>query len=290
METSTARDLIREAERRLKRSPAIDHWPADREKREATALLGHVLGMDDGGPDPSEFVPIRARRRFRELVRRRAGGEPVAHIVGWIEFRGLRLAVRPGTFVPRQSSEFLVDQAVHRLRARRAPVMVDVATGVGPIALASADAVDRAEVHGVDLAPDAVQQARKNARALGLSNALFHRGDLFAPLPRGIRERVDVVTLHPPYVPREEIEDLPLEVKGFEPVHTLTDFSDLGMGLTERTAAEALDWLRPGGWLLVEVSPDRARTVRGLLQRAGYRDVRSTKGWPEITRVIVGRT
>lgn len=285
-----ARELIEEGKRRLQRSPAIDHWPADREWRDAEALLAKALGHDeDEVPDRRAQVNGRIAHRYRRLVRRRAGGEPMAHILGWTEFRGLRLRVRPGAFVPRQSSEWTVEQAVRRLRPRRRPVLVDVATGMGPVPLAVASEVEKAEVHGTDLLEAGLRQARANARALGLRRAHFHRGDLFGPLPMALRARVDVVTAHPPYVPRDEIDDLPLEVRGFEPVDTLTDHSDEGMGLVERSVLEARAWLRPGGWLLLEVSPDRARAVRGLVQRAGYDEVRSTKGWPEITRTIVGR-
>ena len=287
----TAKELIDEGEARLRRSPAIDHWPADRERREATALLAFALGDSDAPEDvdEDETVGARAGARYRALVRRRAGGEPMAHILGWTRFRGLRLTVRPGAFVPRQSSELLAERAVQRLRGRRRPVHVDLATGIGPVALAAAQAVRSAEVHGTDLSAEATRQARANARALGLRNVAFHTGDLFGPLSSSLRGRVDVVTVHPPYVPRREVRDLPLEVRGFEPVATLTDFSPHGMGLLERTAEEGPMWLRPGGWLLVEVSPDRARSVRGLLIRSGYRDVRSTRGWPDITRVVVGR-
>jgi release factor glutamine methyltransferase len=288
----TASELLEEGEARLKRSPAIDHWPADREHREATVLLSVALGDDDGSEelsDPDREVGARIRDRYRRLIRRRAGGEPMAHILGWTVFRGLRLSVRPGAFVPRQSSELLASRAVNRLRGRRRPVAVDLATGIGPVALSVADAVRAAEVHGTDISEDAVRQARANARSLRLSNAAFHRGDLFAPLPPGLRGRVDVITVHPPYVPRREVGHLPIEVRGFEPEDTLTDFSPDGMGLLERTAAQAPEWLRPGGWLLVEVSPDRARSVRGRLLRSGYLAVRSTRGWPDITRVVVGR-
>lgn len=286
-----ARELIREGERRLKRSPAIDHWPADREWRDAAALLAHALG-EEGEEEPEDLdaeVPGRGAARFRRLVRRRAGGEPVAHIVGWTEFRNLRLRIRPGAFVPRQSSEWTVEQTVRRLRPRRSPVHVDVATGVGPIALAVASEVPAAEVHGTDLLASGLRQARANASRLGIRNARFHTGDLFGPLPASRRGGVDAVTLHPPYVPRLEVGDLPLEVRGFEPERTLTDYSEHGMGLVERTVAEARTWLRPGGWLLVEVSSDRSRRIRGLLQRTGYAEVRSTRGWPEITRTVVGR-
>lgn len=273
----------------MRRSPAIDHWPADRERREAEILLGLVLGVEADDLDDAKTVPPARARRYSDLVRRRAGGEPMAHILGWTEFRGLRLLVRPGVFVPRQSSEFTVEQAVRRLSRRSRPIAVDLATGIGPIALAVAAAVPRARVMGADISPGALRLARDNARALRLRNVAFRRGDLFAALPGSVRSRVDVITLHAPYVPRAEVQDLPLEVRGFEPEPTLTDYSDHGLALIERAAAEGTEWLRPGGWILLEVSPDFARQVRGVVVRNGYREVRSTKGWPGVTRVIVGR-
>jgi release factor glutamine methyltransferase len=160
---------------------------------------------------------------------------------------------------------------------------------VGPVALAVAHEVPRASVHGTDISVAAVRQARANAASLGLNNAAFHRGDLFAALPRGLRGRVDAVTVHPPYVPLQELGDLPIEIRGFEPEDSLTDHSVDGLGLLERTATEAPEWLRPGGWLLVEVSPDRARAVRSRLIRSGFRDVQSMRGWPHVSRVVVGR-
>ncbi|MGH2546713.1 MAG: N5-glutamine methyltransferase family protein [Actinomycetota bacterium] len=287
--TTTAGDLIADGERRLRRSPAIDHWPPSRERDEARVLLSLSLGAEADDLEDDRAVDGRRARRYHSLIRRRAGGEPMAHILGWTEFRGLRLRVRPGAFVPRQSSEFTVAQALRRLRGRRRPVAVDLATGIGPIALSLAAAAPRAEVHGTDISADAIRQARGNAASLGLRNVRFHVGDMFAPLPRRLRGGVDVLVAHVPYVPHPEMGDLPLEVRGFEPEHTLTDYTESGLSLVERAAGEGGAWLRPGGWILLEVSPDFARQVRGLLVRAAYRDVRSTKGWPEVTRVIVGR-
>jgi release factor glutamine methyltransferase len=285
----TVRELLRDAERRLRRSPAIDHWPADRERREARSLLALALGAEDEDLQLGDTVDGRRARRFSGLVRRRAGGEPMPHILGWTEFRGLRLRVRPGAFVPRQSSEFTVEQALRRLRGRSRPVAADLATGIGPIALAVASAAPRARVFGTDISADALNQARANARALGLANVWFRRGDLFGALPRSIHGTVDVVTVHAPYVPRHEIRHLPLEIRGFEPEHTLTDYTKHGLSLVERAVGEAPGWLRPGGWLLLEVSPDFARRVRTFLVREGYADVRSTRGWPWVTRVVLGR-
>ncbi|HEX2029979.1 MAG TPA: HemK/PrmC family methyltransferase [Actinomycetota bacterium] len=288
-EPTTAGDLIDEAVQRLKRSPAIEHWPSDRERWDAEQVMSFVLGLDDEAPYLDEPIDGRRRRRFRELVRRRAGGEPLAQIFGYTRFCGLKLTVTPGIFVPRQSTEFMVDQALRRLRGRQRPVAVDLATGGGPVALAVAHALRRAEVHGTDVSEEAVGVARRNARTLRLANVSFRRGDLYAPLPRRLAGVVDVVTIHPPYVPRSDVETLPLEIRGFEPEHTLTDYSDHGLGIAERAAVDGRAWLRPGGWILMEVSPDRARAVRALVVRAGYRDVRSTIGPPQVTRVVVGR-
>ena len=195
----------------------------------------------------------------------------------------------PGVFVPRHSSEFLAEQAVRRLRKRRAPVHVDLATGAGTIALAVADGVPGADVYGTDLSEEAVRLARKNAKRLGL-RATFAVGDLFGALRVKLKGRVDVITLHPPYVARDEVVDLPDEVRAWEPEHTLTDQSDDGLGLVRRAVEEAPAWLRKNGWLLMETDPDRARDVKRVYEQGGFRDVASTKGGElKVTRVIVGR-
>jgi len=281
-----ARRVLARAVKQLKASPAIDHWQRGRERIEAEDLLTYVLGED---PEPSGEVSGKDRRRFEVLIDRRATGEPIPYIKGYSEFRDIELMTKPGVFVPRDSSEFLAEQAVRRLRKRKRPVLVDLATGGGPIALAVADEVPKAEVWGTDVAKDAVKLARKNAKALSL-DARFEVGDLFGGLPERLRGSVDVITLHPPYVPAGEIDDLPDEIREWEPPHTLTDRSADGLGLIGRTAAEAPTWLRSNGWLLLEVSPDRAKEVKRVLAEGGFRDVRSTKGGElKVTRVIVGR-
>ena len=281
-----ARRVLDDAVEVLKASPAIDHWQRGRERIEAEDLLWHVLGEES---DPRQDVPAVKRRVFDRLVRRRATGEPIPFIKGYTDFRGLELQVRPGVFVPRDASEFLAEQASRRLRGRSRPVHVDLATGAGTIALAVASEVPRTTVVGSDLSADAVRLARANAKRLGL-RARFVTGDLFGSLPRVLTGAVDVVTLHPPYVPKPELRDLPEEIRSWEPAHTLTDQSRDGLGLITRAATEAPAWLARNGWLLLEVSPDRVRHVKGVLAREGYRDVRSTKGGPlPLTRVIVAR-
>jgi release factor glutamine methyltransferase len=282
-----ARTLVDDAVKVLKAAPAIDHWQKGRERIEAEELLIHVYGGDE--PDPTDKVSEKKARRFRELVERRATGEPIPYIKGYTEFRGLELLVEPGMFVPRDSSEFLAEQAVRRLRKRTAPVYVDLATGGGTIALAVADEVPKATVYGTDIAEDSIDVARRNARRLKLK-VKFLAGDLFGALPRKLAGVIDVITLHPPYVAREEMHDLPDEIKDWEPTHTLTDHSEDGLGLLSRAVEESPGWLQPKGWLLVEVSPDRSRAVKKVFQLGGFRDVEITRGGDlQVTRVIVGR-
>jgi release factor glutamine methyltransferase len=281
-----ARALLKEGIATLQASDAIDHWQKDREKIEAEDLLAFVMGEE---PDPGDRIPDRERREFLDLIERRATGEPVPYIKGFTEFRGLELISEPGVFVPRDSSEFLAEQAIRRLRKRRSPVLVDLATGAGTIALSVANEVPKAAVYGTDLSEDAVKLARRNARALGLK-VRFATGDVFGGLPKKIRGTVDVITVHPPYVAEHEVQDLPDEIKDWEPVHTLTDASRDGLGFVRRTVDEGPDWLGGKGWLLMETDPDRARDVKRVMAKGGFRDVRSTKGGDlKITRVIVGR-
>jgi release factor glutamine methyltransferase len=281
-----ADQLLERAEATLKASPFIDHWQRDRERIEAEDLLTHAFGHDY---DLEDDVDAATRRRFDRLVARRATGEPIPFIKGYAEFRGLKMIARPGVFVPRDSTEFMVEQAVRRLKRRQHPIAVDVASGGGTVALAIANEVPRAEVFGTDIAQDAVRLARINTKRLGL-HATFVAGNLFEPLPKRLKGSVDAITLHPPYVAKGELGSLPVEIRRFEPVHTLTDHSRDGLGLVERTATAAPEWLRAGGWLLVEVSPDRSRGVASLFRRAGLVDVKSTKGGElKVTRVVVGK-
>lgn len=279
--------MLDEAAEAIRTSEAISLWRPYMALLEARLLLASVLGHEPS--DPDEVVPAAARRRFRGLVERRSAGEPAALITGTVMFRGLQLRTRPGVFIPRSSSESLAAEAIRRLRGRRAPVGVDVATGSGPVALAMAAAVPASRVFGVDISPAALALARANARRLGITNATFLRSDVLCGLPWGLHGSVDVLTVHPPYVASGQMSGLPAEILDYEPVESITDRSPDGLGLVRLLVDQAPDWLRRGGWILVEVSPDLSRRVGGLLRRNGYRDVASHRDSLGATRVIAGR-
>ncbi|MFD4028982.1 putative protein N(5)-glutamine methyltransferase [Streptomyces sp. NPDC058637] len=185
------------------------------------------------------------------MLERRAAGLPLEHVLGWAEFCGLRISVDPGVFVPRRRTEFLVRQAAALSPAPA--VVVDLCCGSGALGTALASALDGVELHAVDVDPAAVRCARRNVGGLGT----VHEGDLFAPLPRSLRGRVDALLANVPYVPTGDVALLPAEARVHEPRVALDGGGD-GLDVMRRVVAEAADWLAPGGSLLVETSERQA--------------------------------
>ncbi|HZS15955.1 MAG TPA: HemK family protein methyltransferase [Candidatus Dormibacteraeota bacterium] len=286
----TVGDFIDAAEDAIRASKHVELWKPWVARSDAEELAEVVLKRDVTQDDLDVRLSAAQRGRLLDLAARRLAGEPMTLLRGYIDFRKLRIELRPGVFSPRLSSEFTAVEAVKRLRRRANPVMVEVACGVGPVALSVAHSVRSAEVWGLDISPEAVELGKRNARRLGLSNITFAAGDLLAPLPARLHDRVDVVSIHPPYVARQLLRTLPAEIARFEPAHTLTDNSDDGLGLVRRMAEESPLWLRRGGWLLVEIAPDMARSVAAIFRRNSYAEVQSLRESAQaVTRLVVGR-
>jgi release factor glutamine methyltransferase len=288
---ASAAELLSRAESRIGASRNIDHWQAGLARWDAEVLLAHALRADAEDDElRSMAVSPSQRRRFESMVERRLTGEPINYITGRFRFSGLDLVVRSGVFSPRASSEFMAELAIARLRRRRGRrVAVDVATGAGAVALAVGSEVAGSEVWGLDISAEAARLGRLNARRLQLDNVRFATSDLLAALPADLRGEVQVITIHPPYVARREIRTLPVEIRRFEPRHTLTDGSTDGLGLVRRLAIDAPTWLRPGGFVLVEIAPYLARATATLLRRGGLNDVRSHRDSLGVTRVVIGQ-
>jgi release factor glutamine methyltransferase len=160
--------------------------------------------------------------------------------------------------------------------------LVDVGTGTGAVALAIARERPDATVLATDVSDRAVGLARENADALELSVEVF-RGSLLSPLPAGVRGAVDLVVSNPPYLTAEEFESLPPEVKA-EPLEALVGGTDVH----RRLAEEAAEWLRPGGWLVMEIGAEQGPEVRAALAE-GFLDVGVTQDLAGRDRVIRGR-
>jgi len=195
------------------------------------------------------------------LVERRVAGLPLEHLLGWAEFHGLRVTVRPGVFVPRHRTGYLVDVAVSL--APPDPVVLDLCCGSGALGAAFAAARPPRELHAADVEPAAVECARLN-----LPDAHVHQGDLYDALPPSLRGRVSVLLANVPYVPSDAVATMPPEARLHEPLVALDGGAD-GLDLARRVAAGAPDWLAPGGTLLIESSERQAPVLADVLAAAG---------------------
>lgn len=211
------------------------------------------------------------------MVDRRAAGLPLEHVLGWAEFCGRRVAVDAGVFVPRRRTEFLIRQAIALAGPR--PVIVDLCCGSGALGAALAASAGGAELHAADIDPAAVRCARRNVAAAG---GRVYEGDLYEPLPAGLRGRVDVLLANVPYVPSAEVELLPAEARVHEARVALDGGAD-GLDVLRRVTVAAPLWLAPGGHLLFETSERQtARAVEtvardGLVPRVvGSADLNAT--------------
>ncbi|MFJ6128175.1 putative protein N(5)-glutamine methyltransferase [Streptomyces griseoviridis] len=206
----------------------------------------------------------RTPAELTRLVDRRVAGHPLELVVGWAEFRNLRISVEPGVFVPRRRTEFLVEQAL--AHAPDASVVVDLCCGSGAVGAALADALGaRVELHAADIDPAAVRCARRNIAAAG---GHAHAGDLFDALPGHLRGRVDILAANVPYVPSGEVGLLPAEARDHEPLVALDGGPD-GLDVLRRVAGGAPRWLAPGGCLLVETSEHQAAAAQAVFSAAG---------------------
>ncbi|MGW2817799.1 putative protein N(5)-glutamine methyltransferase [Streptomyces sp. NPDC001415] len=219
--------------------------------------------------DEAELILASAKdsAEVAAMVERRASGLPLEHVVGWAEFHGLRVAVDAGVFVPRRRTEFLVEQALAAADTSRPLVVVDLCCGSGALGAALASALPGAELHAADIEPAAVACARRNVAALG---GRVYEGDLFAPLPPGLRGRIDILTANVPYVPSGEVGLLPPEARDHEPLVALDGGSD-GLDVMRRVALAAPDWLAPGGTLLAETSERQVPGALAAMSAGGLR-------------------
>jgi release factor glutamine methyltransferase len=185
------------------------------------------------------------------MVARRVAGQPLEHVLGWVEFAGLRIAVEPGVFVPRRRTAFLVAVATGAPSPR---VVVDLCCGSGAVGAALFAVLGQVELYAVDIDPAAVRCARRNLAGTGAS--VYH-GDLYQPLPATLRGRVDLLVANAPYVPSSAVDLMPPEARVHEPLLALDGGVD-GLDVLRRVVAAAPRWLAPGGRLLVETSDEQA--------------------------------
>jgi release factor glutamine methyltransferase len=248
-------------------------------RAEAEILLGHVLGVSRSAllADGRRTLSAPEHAALEALVERRERREPLAYVLGEWGFRRLTLVVDARVLVPRPETEVVVERCLSLLAGAADPRVLDVGTGSGAIALAIADEHPGADVTGIDVSGDALTVARVNAARTGLVVS-FQLADLHAGLPAG---PWDLVVSNPPYVSVDEIGALEPEVRDWEPRLAL-----VGERATEAVARGALEVLRPGGALVLEVAKGEADRGVVLLRSLGYSSVTTTKDLAGRDRVV----
>ncbi len=264
----------------------------DNARLDAELLLADVLGLTRTQIYTNFEQPMAAPEvdKYRELVRRRAAREPVAYITGRREFWSLDFAVDRRVLVPRPETELVVELAVDALRTRvgngRPPLVADVGTGSGAIAVAIAKEMPEARVIATDRSEAALEIAPANAARHGVDGRIeFRNGDGCAPLAG--TGAFDVIASNPPYVRSGEMKTLAPEVREWEPRWALESGAE-GMDVTAPLVEDAFELLAPGGSLIVEVGTQSA-LVRDCFVRRGYDAVVVKRDLAGLDRVVTGR-
>jgi len=224
-------------------------------RRSAEWLLSSATGLSRVELYAYHDRPLSPDERacYRMLVSKRAEGMPLQYVTGEMPFRHLIVHVEPGVFIPRPETEVLVDVALELLADRDEPVVVDLCTGSGCVAISIASEHPGSHVWAVDLSESAVATAHRNAGNAKVAERVQSlHGDLFDPLPEALVGTVDLIVSNPPYIPSADLPDLPPEVLGFEP-HLALDGGADGLDVFRRIADAAEAWLAPDGGLALEL-------------------------------------
>lgn len=257
-------------------------------KLDAELLLGDAIGLDRihliiDGDRPLDTNELS---RFRDLIKRRRTGEPVAYILGQREFYGLAIAVDRHVLIPRPDTEILVETALKRTQEIEDGRALDLCTGSACVALVLAKRRPNWEITATDIAADAIEVARKNAERLGLLDRIrLLVGDLTEPLAAD--ERFHLITANPPYIPAGDIPGLDPGIRDFEPKLALDGGAD-GLRVTRRIIEAAPRLLEPGGVLAVEVGFDQGPRAEELMEAAGFTDVERARDYGRHERVVSG--
>lgn len=236
---------------------------------ESRLLMGHALKCS-----PIEVVtrydeePLDTdRTAFRELIRRRVDGWPVAYLIGTKDFYLLKFDVTPAVLIPRPDTETLVQYALDFVKGNAQPKLLDLGTGSGCIAISIAHRCKTAEVLATDVSPDALTVAAQNAQKHGVAERVkFRKGDLFAAVPEGAK--FDLIVSNPPYIAPSEIETLATDVKDHEPRLALDGGPD-GLAYYRRIAADAGRYLEVEAGVAVEIGYQQEAAVREIFATTG---------------------
>lgn len=240
-------------------------------------ILSEVLGLKTAELLRDIKMSAKEQDRIKEIIKRRAVGEPLQYILGYTEFDGYKIAVNPAVLIPRPETELLVEEALGFIKA--GDRVLDLCTGSGAIAVAVAKQ-SGAEIFGCDISADAIEVARKNA-AVNEVSAEFFESDLFD----NVEGKFDIIISNPPYIKTAEIETLQKEVKDFEP-NTALDGGEDGLDFYRAIVRGAKEHLKDSGRLFLEIGEGQADAVKTILEEAGFTVTAVKKDYENIDRIV----
>lgn len=254
---------------------------------DAQSLLAFALGKD------RTYLVINFNKqlsdeliaKYLSLIDRRAAGEPLQYIVGTQAFFGLDFEVTPAVLIPRPETELIVEETLRLAEDLSDPVILDVCTGSGCIAVTLARELENAHVFATDISSEAIAVAKRNAIRNGVDEQVeFVECDLFSGLPAHLK--ADFILSNPPYIAPEEIETLQREVRDWEPRIALTDDAD-GLQFYRRLLVESPSYLKPNGHLIFEMGYQQSETIKALIDRNVWCEPRALLDLQSIERTLV---
>ncbi|MBC8461063.1 MAG: peptide chain release factor N(5)-glutamine methyltransferase [Deltaproteobacteria bacterium] len=262
----------------------------------AEVLLAHQLNIDRVTLYINFDQPLNESEisGYRSLIKRRLQREPLQYITGAQEFWSLDFIVNPQVLIPRPESELLVELAINQLKPPNAfenhpPKILDLGTGCGALAISLAKEVQEAKIWATDISSGALKLANLNAKKHGVADRIkFKHGDLWNPL---INQDItfDIIISNPPYIACEEYNDLPPEVRDYEPRSAL-DGKEGGMYYIEKILKGGLHFLNTGGLILLEMAPDQTNEALSLIgQIKGYGESSRIKDYSHRYRVVMAQ-
>lgn len=251
---------------------------------EAQLLLQHLLNVNRAWliAHQNDALEANIHEAYRALINRRANGEPIAYIMGYRDFYGLKLKVTPDTLIPRPDTETLVDAALEKIEPNLPLSICDLGTGTGAIALAIAKNRPHAQVTAVDFSEKALEVARQNAQDLSILNCQFLQSDWLSALKN---HSFDVIVSNPPYIEADD-QHLNQGDLRFEPLSALASGKD-GLDDIRTIIRQSKNHLKPSGWLMLEHGYNQAEAVANLFKEAGFSDISHALDLQGIQRVAM---
>ena len=286
----------------------------DNAGREAELIISYCLNIDrvalyKDNPMISENIILK----IDNLLKRRAQREPLQYILGYTEFCGLKIKVGKGVLIPRPETELLVEKAVKivgsllpthpspsrgegkgggenssKITGHRSLSILDLCTGCGCIALALAREFPDAQVYGTDISEIAIRYAKENAKLNKIKNVAFIKDSLFKPVKKSLNT-FDLIVSNPPYIKRNDIKNLQIEIKDWEPVKALDGGED-GLDYYRAIIPEAKNYLKECGCLMFELGVSQANGVRKMAEDAGFINISLIKDYAGINRILIAKS